>query len=79
MRALDIGRSHADHSPMPALPSPAHTALPWRLLSWVASLALLGVAAWVLHRYLTQIAWHAWRTRGEGCPGCASARPCGAQ
>jgi glycosyltransferase 2 family protein len=40
---------------------PTTTARPssrWlRALSWCASLAVLGVAAWILHRYLSHIAW----------------------
>jgi hypothetical protein len=28
-----------------------------RILSWCVSLAVLGAAAWILHRYLSHIAW----------------------
>lgn len=42
------------------------TASRWlRVVSWAASLAVIGAAVWMLHRYLGQIAWrdvvHAWQ------------------
>ena len=47
------------HRPDPQVSStPARPSSRWpRILSWCASLAVLGTAAWVLQRYLSQIAW----------------------
>lgn len=50
-----------DHPRMLADPAPTETAKPsprWHLLSWTLSLAMLAVAAWIMHRYLGHIAWH---------------------
>jgi len=38
--------------------TPARSSSRWlRILSWCGSLAVLGAAAWILHRYLSHIAW----------------------
>ncbi len=43
---------------MTANPPSASSASRWlRIASWAGSLVLIGVAVWVLHRYLARIAW----------------------
>ncbi|UGB38388.1 UPF0104 family protein [Frateuria soli] len=47
-------------APIPALPSAlSHRARRWlRGLSWLVSMLLLALAAWLLHRYLGAMRWH---------------------